>query len=144
MTRCARRLGATPAPPLLSSARRHAAGLALLCCAWGACFSLQAQTAASMAAVRNFPETAMRGQLRVTYPPVVLMDGRPDRLSVGGLIRDTQGRAVLSATLAEQDLTVNYRRDAFGEIAEVWLLTPEEAALRPGKQRSLLESLFGS
>ncbi len=144
MTRCARRPGATPLSLPRPSARRHIAGLVLLCCAWGASVPVHAQTAESMAAVRNFPETAMRGRLRVTYPPVVLMDGKPDRLSVGGLIRDTQGRAVLSATLAEQDLIVNYRRDGFGEIAEVWLLTPEEAALRPGKQRSLLESLFGS
>ncbi|MFE8646060.1 hypothetical protein ACFX58_13335 [Sphingomonas sp. NCPPB 2930] len=144
MTRCARRPGATPRTPSSSSARRHAAGWVLLCCAWGASMPLHAQTAESMAAVRSFPETAVRGRLRVTYPPVVLMDGRPDRLSVGGLIRDTQGRAVLSATLAEQDLIVNYRRDGFGEIAEVWLLTPQEAALRPGRQRSLLESLFGS
>ena len=143
MTRCARRSGATPSSPLRASTLRHVAATVLLCCAWGSSLPLRAQTSASMAAVRNFPETAMRGQLRVTYPPVVLMDGKPDRLSVAGLIRDTQGRAVLSATLAEQDLTVNYRRDTFGEIAEVWLLTPEEAALRPGKQRSFLESLFG-
>ena len=144
MTRCARRPGATPLSPIRPCARRHLAAMVLLFCAWGASVPAQAQMAESMAAVRNFPETAMRGRLRVTYPPVVLMDGRPDRLSVGGLIRDTQGRAVLSATLAEQDLIVNYRRDGFGEIAEVWLLTPEEAALRPGRQRSLLESLFGS
>ncbi|WP_236698529.1 hypothetical protein [Xylophilus sp. Leaf220] len=144
MTRCARRPGATPLSLPRPSARRHIAGLVLLCCALGVSVPLHAQTAESMAAVRNFPETAMRGRLRVTYPPVVLMDGKPDRLSVGGLIRDTQGRAVLSATLAEQDLIVNYRRDGFGEIAEVWLLTPDEAALRPGRQRSLLESLFGS
>ena len=144
MTRCAHRPGATPLSPILYRATWHLAGLVLLCCAWGASVPAHAQAMEPMATVRNFPETAVRGRLRVTYPPVVLMDGRPDRLSVAGLIRDTQGRAVLSATLAEQDLIVNYRRDGFGEIAEVWLLTPEEAALRPGKQRSLLESLFGS
>lgn len=93
---------------------------------------------------RNFPPTALRGTLVVTYPPAVLMDGRDDRLSPGALIRNTQGSGVLSGTLAGQQLVVNYRRDNLGQILEVWLLTEEEAALPPPGQRSVFQTLFGS
>ena len=79
---------------------------------------------------RNFPESALRGQLVVTLPPHVTLDGKADRLSPGARIHDTSNLVVLSGSLVNQALVVNYVRDGHGLIHEVWILTPQEAALK--------------
>jgi len=79
---------------------------------------------------RNFPESALRGKLVVTLPPHVTLNGKPDRLSPGARIHDTANLLVLSGGLVNQELVVNYVRDGHGLIHEVWILTPQEAALK--------------
>ena len=83
---------------------------------------------------RQFPDQARRGVLRVTAPPDILLDGKPDRLSPGARIRSTDRRIVLPQQLVGQELQVNYRRESLGLVHEVWLLTPaEQAQHRAGK-----------
>ncbi len=83
---------------------------------------------------RQFPDQARRGVLRVTAPPDILLDGKPDRLSPGARIRSTDRRIVLPQQLVGQELQVNYRRESLGLVHEVWLLTPaEQAEHRAGK-----------
>jgi hypothetical protein len=77
---------------------------------------------------RQFPARAQRAVLMVTTPPQVMLDGRPDRLSPGARIRDTDNSFVMSGNVVGQRLVVNFVRDASHLIHEVWLLTPEEAA----------------
>ena len=79
---------------------------------------------------RNFPESALRGKLVVTLPPHVTLNGKPDRLSPGARIHDTANLLVLYGGLVNQELVVNYVRDGHGLIHEVWILTPQEAALK--------------
>ena len=79
---------------------------------------------------RTFPESALRGKLVVTLPPHVTLDGKADRLSPGARIHDTGNLVVLSGSLVNQALIVNYVRDGHGLIHEVWILTPQEAALK--------------
>lgn len=79
--------------------------------------------------VRAFPLQALRGTLTVTTPPAVLMDGQPDRLSPGARIRNPQNMLVMSSTLTGMPLVVNFTRESSGLIHEVWLLSPQEAAL---------------
>jgi len=83
---------------------------------------------------RQFPDQARRGLLRVTAPPDIELDGKPDRLSPGARIRSTDRRIVLPQQLIGQELQVNYRRESLGLVHEVWLLTPaEQAQHRAGK-----------
>lgn len=114
------------ATPLSSRLQRHAA---LLCLALAA-------GAAAHGQVREFPAAALRGVLQVTQPPVVVLDGKADRLSPGARIRGPANELVLSASIAGAPRVVNYVREPNGMLHEVWLLTPAEAAIkRPGAVR---------
>jgi hypothetical protein len=80
--------------------------------------------------VRPFPPAAERGNLVVTAPPMLLLNGKPDRLSPGARIRGQNNLLVLSGTVIGQTLLVNYVRNPTGEVHDVWVLTPAEAALK--------------
>lgn len=82
--------------------------------------------AAAQGFVREAPKDVVRGQLVITAPPLVTLDGKPDRLSPGSRIRGVNNLLLLSASVVGQTLPVVYRRDAAGLIHEVWVLTPEE------------------
>jgi hypothetical protein len=94
----------------------------------------QAQVIAPQA--RSFPAQALRGELVVIQSPAVSMNGQSDRLSPGARIRDTSNRLVLPAVMTGQTLTVNYTRESYGLIHEVWILTDaEKAEKRPTASR---------
>ncbi len=84
-----------------------------------------------IAQARPFPADALRGELVVTAPPEVRVNGQPQRLAPGTRIRDADNRQVLSGTLVGQKRLVHYTRSADGLLREVWLLTPAEAAVQP-------------
>jgi hypothetical protein len=79
---------------------------------------------------RPFPPSAERGVLVVTYPPIVQLNGKPDRLSPGARIRGQNNMLVMSGAVVGQKLLVNFVRNPTGELHEVWVLTPAEAALK--------------
>jgi hypothetical protein len=83
----------------------------------------------ALAQVRDFPSSALRGTLVVTQPPFVQMDGQADKLSPGARLHDVRNLLLMSGTVLNQPLVVNYTRDPYGLINEVWLLTADEAAL---------------
>jgi hypothetical protein len=62
----------------------------------------------------------------VLAPPLISMDGKQDRLSVGARIRDVNNNFVLSSPLLNQKLVVNYLRSNTGEVQDVWVLNTEE------------------
>ncbi|MDD0812066.1 hypothetical protein PSQ20_17075 [Curvibacter sp. RS43] len=101
-------------------------------CLAGLCLLLASATGTALAQVRDFPATALRGTLVVTQPPIVLMDGVQTRLSPGARIRNAENLMVLSASVLNQSLTVNYTRDTHGLVHEVWILTAAEASLKRG------------
>jgi hypothetical protein len=78
-------------------------------------------------AVRPFPAAAKRATLQVTYPPEILLNGRPARLSPGARIRGTNNMLMVSGALAGQNVLVNYVRDPQGMVKEVWVLNATEA-----------------
>jgi hypothetical protein len=86
--------------------------------------------AAAQTAVRPFPPTAERGVMQVVSPPVVQMNGKPDRLSPGARIRGLNNLLLMSGAIIGQSLLVNFVRSPTGEIHDVWVLTETEAALR--------------
>ena len=95
--------------------------------------------------IREFPLAARRGRLVVTAPPQVQLDGRADMLAPGVRIRNPQNLLVMSASIAGQELRVNYLREpATGMLQEVWILSEAEAALRrPGSERPWYNFIFG-
>ncbi len=98
------------------------------------CLPAAAQTEDVKANVRQFPSTAARGELMVLMAPDISMNGKADRMSPAVRIRDINNNLVLSGTLANQRLVVNYVRDNIGLVHQVWILNSEEARLkRPGE-----------
>lgn len=77
-------------------------------------------------AVRPFPAAALRGELVVTAPPLITLDGKAERLSPGARIRDANNLFVMSGALVNQKLAVNYLRESAGQVHEVWILNSEE------------------
>ncbi len=73
------------------------------------------------------PADVQRGVLTISAtPPVVMMNERPDRLSPGSRIRNTNNLLLLSGNITGQSFPVVYKRDAAGLVHEVWVLKPEE------------------
>lgn len=128
-------------------------GAALLACAVLAGLTFLPLAAAdAQGIIREAPKDVVRGRLMVTQPPVVTLDGKPDRLSPGSRIRDLNNMLLLSGSVVGQDLPVVYRRDAAGLIHEVWVLTPDEYAKLSGTDSAdgyqrfneLLALIFGA
>ena len=76
---------------------------------------------------RQFPPKALRGTLKVVQGAEILIDGKPERLSPGARIRGPNNMLVLSGAIAGQELLVNFVRETYGNVHQVWILTPEEA-----------------
>ena len=91
---------------------------------------------------RQFPKEARRGELVVLTAPEIALDSKPDRLSPAVRIRDINNNLVLSGTLANQRLVVNYVRDNTGLVHNVWLLNSEEIKQKmPGKPEGILSNI---
>ena len=82
-------------------------------------------------AQRMFERSALRGELVIKAPPEVLLNGKPARLTPGARIHNAQNMLQLSGSLLEQKLLVHYRLDGVGQLQEVWILSPAEAAKQP-------------
>jgi hypothetical protein len=87
--------------------------------------------AASAQVQRNFPPTALRGELVVLAPPEITLNGGPSRLSPGSRIRAQDNMLQMSGALVGRKLAVNYTLDLTGMVHEVWILRPEEVRMRP-------------
>lgn len=84
---------------------------------------------------RNFPATALRGEIVFLNSPEIQLNGHAARLSPGSRIRNMDNMLVLSGTLAGQRATVNYTvEEITQQVMDVWLLRPEEAEKSPWPQ----------
>ncbi|HYF41726.1 MAG TPA: hypothetical protein VEA35_04690 [Ramlibacter sp.] len=97
---------------------------------WILTAALMGAAAASMAqtVVREAPADVRPARMTVTQPPEVTLNGKPDRLSPGARIRNTNNLLLLSGSVVGQTLPVVYRRDAAGLVHEAWVLTEAEYA----------------
>jgi hypothetical protein len=101
-----------------------------------------AQTDEPKPNIRQFPKEARRGELAVLTAPEIAIDNRPDRLSPAVRIRDVNHKLVLSGTLANQRLVVNYLRDNTGLVHNVWILNAEETRQKmPGQTEGILSNI---
>lgn len=96
-----------------------------------AAVALAAALSAAAQAPRPFPASALRGELVITQPPEIRLNGQPARLAPGARIRDAQNLLQTSGSLVGQRLVVHYTRDNLGQPLEVWVLTPAEFARQP-------------
>ena len=103
----------------------------MLRCALIAATLVVCASAAVAQAPRNFPATALRGEIVVTAPPELLLNKRPARLAPGARIRTVDNMLVLSGAAVNQRLVVNYILDLQGQLLEVWILNPAELARQP-------------
>ena len=80
---------------------------------------------------RAFPQNALRGAIVIGVAPDILLNDERARLAPGSRIRDTNNMAVVPSALTGGRYRVNYTIDTSGLVKEVWILRPEEAAVRP-------------
>jgi hypothetical protein len=81
---------------------------------------------------RPFPATALRGVLQIVQPPDVRLNDQATRLAPGARIRGANNMLQMSGALIGQALLVNYTVEpTSGQVLNVWVLTPEEAARKP-------------
>jgi hypothetical protein len=77
---------------------------------------------------RTFPTTALRGELVLTQPPEVTLNGKTARLAPGARIRGENNMLVMWGMLIGKKLKVHYTIDTYGLLMDVWILRPDELA----------------
>jgi hypothetical protein len=80
---------------------------------------------------RAFPQNALRGAIVIGVAPEIQLNGTLARLAPGARIRDANNMTVVPSGLIGGRFLVNYTVDTSGLVKEVWILRPEEAAVRP-------------
>ncbi len=99
-------------------------------CALAVALAAAVQVAAAQAP-RNFPATALRGEIVITQPPDLLLNQSPARLAPGARIRGADNMLLLSGAAVNQRLLVHYTLDLHGHLLDVWVLTPAELVRKP-------------
>jgi hypothetical protein len=80
---------------------------------------------------RNFPATALRGEIAFGQPPEVLLNGQSARLAPASRIRGTNNLLVMSGALMGKKAVVHYTVDPLGLVHDVWILTDAERKKQP-------------
>ena len=93
---------------------------------------------------RFFPPNALRGTLEVVQGAQILVDGQEARLSPGARIRGPNNMLVMSGAMAGQRYVVNFTRDTFGNVHQVWVLTDLEAKQKIKTNTPERNFVFGS
>jgi hypothetical protein len=96
-----------------------------------AAVTLAVAAGSALAQTRNFPATALRGDFTVSAAPEVVLNKQAARLAPGARIRGANNLLLLPASITNQRLLVNYTLDLHGQILDVWVLSPAEAARKP-------------
>jgi hypothetical protein len=86
---------------------------------------------ASAQVQRVFPQNALRGAIVIGEAPEIALNGRAGRLAPGSRIRDMNNMTVVPSAVIGGRYLVNYTVDTLGLVKDVWILRPEEAAVRP-------------
>jgi hypothetical protein len=80
---------------------------------------------------RAFPPNALRGAIVIGEAPEIALNGRAARLAPGARIRDGNNMSVVPSGLLGGRFLVHYTVDTSGLVKDVWILRPEEVAVRP-------------
>jgi tRNA-2-methylthio-N6-dimethylallyladenosine synthase len=101
-----------------------------VCAALAAALPLLLAALAGAQRRRPFPATALRGELVITQPPEVLLNGAPARLAPGARIRGATTCCDCRPRWPAEAAGALHAR-AIGLVQDVWVLTPDEAARKP-------------
>lgn len=77
---------------------------------------------------RNFPQKALRGSILFGNPPAIQLNGDTTQLAPAYRVHGYNNLIVMSTQLVGVKATVDYTTDVQGQVYEVWILTPSEAA----------------
>ena len=93
---------------------------------------------------RAFPQNALRGAIVIGVAPEIQLNGDLARLAPGARIRDANNMTVVPSSLIGAKFLAHYTVDTSGLVKDVWILRPEEAAVRPWPetQRQAMEWRF--
>ena len=80
---------------------------------------------------RNFPQSALRGNVVFGTPPAIALNGQNTTTAPAFRIHGYNNMLVLSTQLVGVTATINYTTDLQGQVYEAWILTPAEAARQP-------------
>ncbi len=80
---------------------------------------------------RTFPQSALRGAIVIGEAPEITLNGDAGRLAPGARIRDMNNMTLVPSAVVGGRFLVNYTIDLSGLVKDVWILRPEEAAVRP-------------
>ncbi|MSQ89386.1 MAG: hypothetical protein EXR32_08965 [Betaproteobacteria bacterium] len=82
---------------------------------------------AAQAQLRSIPAAAKRATLSHVQGMTVEIDGKRVELAAGAQIRDGENR-ILVPTAVPPGVRIKYLADAQGQVARIWILSPQEAA----------------
>ncbi len=130
---------------LRPSLSRRLLGSALLAAAAGASLPTLAQGQPSND-TRNFPPSAMFGELTVTNFPEVAINGTAIRTTPGFRLFSQERTVVFAHNYAGQKMLVGYVIEPQTQgLHTAWILTPAEIEkYKPIQPRTLLQRVFGS
>ena len=80
---------------------------------------------------RAFPQNALRGAIVIGVAPEIQLNGLLARLAPGARIREANNMTVVPSSLIGAKFLAHYTVDTSGLVKDVWILRPEEAAVRP-------------
>ena len=80
---------------------------------------------------RNFPQRALRGKIVFGTPPFIQLDGNVTQMAAAYRVHGYNNLVLMSGQLVGVEGAVDYALDVNGQVYEVWLLTPAEAAKKP-------------
>ena len=81
----------------------------------------------AQAQFRTVPAEAKRGVMSHVQEMTVELNGKTVQLAPGAQIRDGRNMAILP-TAVPPGVVVKYLLDGMGQVARVWILSPQEAA----------------
>lgn len=94
--------------------------------AWVLALALPVAAHAQTVVQRAFPQDALRGEIVVTAPPEITLNGEPARLAPGARLRGQDNLLVMSGAVVGEKLPVLYTLDTYGLVKDVWILRADE------------------
>jgi len=82
---------------------------------------------AAHAQFRTIPADAKRGTMNHVQGMTVEIDGKAVQLAAGAQIRDDRNMIVVPSAV-RPGVLIKYLPDAQGQLARIWILSPQEAA----------------
>jgi hypothetical protein len=83
-----------------------------------------------MALARLLPPTSLRGELVINNPQAGTLNGQSETLAPGMRVRGANNMLLAPGMLMGQKFNVNYLRDSYGLVFDVWILRGDERAKR--------------